>query len=138
MSVEALALSVLALAPEGTALGEVTGENPPLPWRSLSVRFPTPDMRSDASTPLAASVRVQATLAAASDRGVLLVADEMAQALEGARPSAAGWQCGPLLHVGSGDPYLAETTDPTSNRRVVVCHLSFIFTAIRIPTPEEP
>lgn len=136
MSAETLALAVRDLAPAGTVLGEVTGEDPPLPWRSLTVRMPTPDLRSDAATALAGTVRVTATLAAASDQGVLRIGDEMALALEGAKPVVPGWVCGPLLHVGSSDPYLAEATVQDANRRLTVLHLNFIFSAIRLP--EEP
>ena len=132
MTAEHVALAVRDLAPAGTVLGEIIGDDPPLPWRSLTVRMPTPDERSDAATTLAATVRVSATLAAASDQGVLRVADEMVQALERKRPVAEGWLCGPMLHVGSSDPYLSEATVHSANRRLSVTHVSFIFTAIRL------
>lgn len=131
MTAELVALSVLAMAPAGTVLGEVPGEDPPLPWRSLTVRMPTTHTESDAGTGVADLVRVTATLSAASDQGVLRIADEMLVALAGRRPVVEGWTCGPLRHVGSSDPYLAQPTETQSNRRVTVCHVSFAFTAVR-------
>ena len=132
MTAELLALAVKALAPLGTVLGEVpSGTN--LPWRSLSVSIPGSPERSDAATVQSAVVRVQVTIATATDQGTLRHADEMVQALEGAVPVAAGWSCGPLLQVGMGSPYMSEATVQTANKRLSVIHISFAFTAVRLP-----
>ena len=132
MTAELLALAVKALAPAGTSLGEVpSGSNPP--WRSLSVSVPGSPERSDAATVQSLLVRVQATISTVTDQGTLRIADEMVQALEGARPIAVGWSCGPLLQVGMGSPYLADATSQTANKRLSVIHVSFAFTAVRLP-----
>lgn len=105
----------------------------PLPWRSLSVSVPGSPERSEAATPQGHTVRVSCTVATATEAGVLIVADSILTALEGARPVADGWSCGPLLQDGMGTPYMTETTVQSANRRLVALHFSFTMTAVRLP-----
>lgn len=131
-AIEALAQAVLTLAPVGTELGEVTGEDPPLPWRSLRLSVPGLPEWSDAGTAQSYVAQIGVNVAAASDQGVLRVAGEMVGALEGARPVAAGWTCGRIgLHGSPSLPYLAEATVHGANRRLAVVHVAFRFTAVR-------
>lgn len=130
---ERLALAVLALAPAGTYLGEVPGEDPPLPWQSLRVSVPGLPERSEAHTVQSSVAQVSATISTASDQGTLRVAGHFVDALEGARPVADGWRCGPIgLHGAPSQPYLAEATVQDANRRLVVVHVAFRFTAVRV------
>ena len=136
---ERLALSVLALAPAGTVLGEIIGEDAPLPWQSLSVSIPGLPERSDAHTAQSYTCQASVNVASASDQGTLRVAGHVVDALEGARPVAAGWSCGPIgVHGAPSQPYIAEATVAAANRRLVVIHIAFRFTAVRLPTTEEP
>jgi len=131
---ERLALSVLALAPAGTVLGEITGEDPPLPWQSLRVSVPGLPERSDASTVQSYVAQVQANVATASDQGTLRVVGHLIDALEGRRPVAEGWRCGPIgVHGAPSLPYIAEATEHQANRRLVVVAVAFRFTAVRLP-----
>lgn len=132
MTSETLALAVLALAPTGTALGEVPSRTD-LPWRSLSVSIPGSPARSDAMTVHSYRVRVSCTVATATEQGTHRVADEVLTALEGATPVADGWRCGPLLLDGMGTPYMSETTVQSSNTRLCVVHFALTFTAVRLP-----
>lgn len=131
---ERLALAVLALAPAGTVLGEVTGEDPPLPWQSLSVAVPGLPERSEAHTVQSYTAQVNANVATASDRGTLRVAGHLIDALEGRKPVAEGWKCGRIgVHGSPSLPYLAEATVQGANRRLVVVHVAFRFAAVRLP-----
>lgn len=127
-----LANAVKALAPAGTVLGQVD-DAAPLPWRSMRVSAPGVSMRSDASPPVAFVVRVSLLVSAATDAGALRIAGEAVDALEGARPVAAGWLTGPLLSRGASQPYEANATVQASNRQLVTVALSFEFTATRLP-----
>ena len=131
---ERLALSVLALAPAGTVLGEITGEDPPLPWQSLRVAVPGLPERSEAHTVQSYIAQVQANVATASDQGTLRVVGHLIDALEGRRPVAEGWRCGPIgVHGAPSLPYIAEATEHQANRRLVVVAVAFRFTAVRLP-----
>ncbi len=131
---ERLALAVLALAPAGTVLGEITGEDVPLPWQSLRVSVPGLPERSEAHTVQSYIAQVQANIATASDQGTLRVAGNLVDALEGKRPLAEGWRCGPIgVHGAPSLPYLAEATVQDANRRLVVVAVAFRFTAVRLP-----
>lgn len=129
---EAVAAAVLALAPEGTILGEIP-DDAPLPWRSMRVRPPAVSARSDASPPQAYTVRVSLLLSAPADAGVLMLASEVHDALEGARPVVDGWSCGPLLSRGVSEPYSTDVTVHPANRRLVSLPMSFEFTCSRLP-----
>lgn len=135
MTAEALGLAVMALAPAGVVQGQIPPDTPlgPHGWRSVSVSIPGDPDRSDASTAQSYRVRVSVTVSTASEQGTLRVADELVQAFEGRRPVAAGWVTGPLLQDGMGSPYMAEATVQAANRRLVVLHFSFVFTASRLP-----
>ena len=131
---ERLALAVLALAPAGTVLGEIVGEDPPLPWMSLRVSVPALPERSEAHTVQSYVAQVQANVATASDQGTLRVAGHLIDALEGAKPVAEGWRCGPIgVHGSPSLPYIAEATEHQANRRLVVVAVAFRFTAVRLP-----
>src|SRR5690625_7624739 len=93
---ERLALAVLALAPAGTVLGEVVGEDAPLPWQSLRVAVPGLPERSDASTVQSYVAQVQANVATAPDQGTLREVGHMIDALAGARPVGGRCRCGPI------------------------------------------
>ena len=129
---DVLANAVKALAPAGTVLGEVPDETP-LPWRSMRVSIPGVSERSEASPPQAFVVRVSLLISAATDAGVLRLADEATAALEGRRPVVPGWLCGPLLSRGSSQPYTTNATVQAANRRLVSVPLSFEFAASRLP-----
>ena len=135
---ERLALAVLALTPAGTVLGEITGEDAPLPWQSLSVSVPGLPERSDAHTVQSYIAQLSVNVSTASDQGTLRVAGHVVDALEGARPVADGWSCGPIgAHGAPSQPYIAEATVAGANRRLAVVHVAFRFTAVRLPD-EEP
>jgi len=131
---ERLALAVVGLAPSGTVLGEITGEDAPLPWQSLSVSVPGLPERSDAHTVQSYVAQVSATVSTASEQGTLRVVGHMIDALEGATPVADGWKCGPIgVHGSPSLPYIAEATVADANRRLVVVVVAFRFTAVRLP-----
>jgi len=129
---DVLAKAVLALAPAGTVLGEVPDDTV-LPWRSMRVSIPGVSERSEASPPQGYTVRVSLLISAGADTGVLRLAGEATDALEGARPVAPGWLCGPLLSRGSSQPYSTDHAIPGTGRHLVSVPLSFEFTASRIP-----
>lgn len=130
---ERLALAVLSLAPAGTVLGEITGEDAPLPWQSLRVAVPGLPERSDAHTVQSYVAQINATVSTASDQGTLRVAGNLVDALEGARPVAEGWRCGPIgVHGSPSLPYLAEATVAGANRRLVVVAVAFRFATVRL------
>jgi len=68
----------------------------------------------------------------------LRLAGEAIDALEGVRPVADGWLCGPLLSRGSSQPYMTNVTVQAANRRLVSVPLSFEFAATRIPVEVTP
>ena len=134
---DVLAASVLALAPAVTHLGEVPDEAP-LPWRSMRVSIPGANERSEASTVQSHLVRVSLLVSTATDAGTLRLAGESIDALEGVRPVADGWLCGPILSRGSSQPYTTNVTVQAANRRLVSVPLSFEFAATRIPVEVTP
>lgn len=125
-----MAEAVLDLCPAGTVLGEVTGD-PDLPWLSLSVAVPRAVERSEATSTSAAVLLVKVMVAAATDVGALAVAQTVNDALEGVRPSAVGWVCGPLLSVGSSRPYQAPAVVLGSDRRLTCVPVAFEATVSR-------
>lgn len=135
MTYLALARAVRALAPTGVAVH--VGEAPQsatLPWVVLNVRAPGVRERSLASSPLSGVVRVQATCAATSEDAVLVIAEKVAMAFEGARPVAAGWQCSPLRQLGDTvNPYQDTVVIAAVNKPVVVAAVTFEAAAVRIP-----
>lgn len=128
MTARALADAVLALAPSGAVLGEIPTDQA-LPWTSVRVRVPGVASRSDAATPQGRSVRVQVTCAAVTDESVLTFLDAAVSALEGARPTASGWVCGPLLLIGDPSLYSDDVVVTGANRRVAVAVATFELTA---------
>lgn len=129
---DALAQAILALAPAGTVLGEVPSSLG-LPWRSMTVTLPGVADRSEATPAHGYRVRVRVLVTAATQQGAHLVGWQVSEALEGARPVADGWLCGPLLSMGSSEPYMADVVLNASSKRVVCVPLSFELTASRLP-----
>lgn len=131
---ERLALAVLAVAPSGVVLGEVVGEDPPLPWQELRVSVPGLPEWSDAATAQSYVAQIAVNVSTASDQGSLRVAGHLVDALQGAVPVAEGWKCGRIgLHGAPSLPYLSEATVPAANRRLVTVNVAFRFTAVRLP-----
>ncbi len=130
MTWDGLAQAVLNLCPPGTVLGEApaTAE---LPWMSLSVAVPQAVARSESTTTTTAVLRAQVLVAAATDSGALSVAHDVHDALEDARPVAAGWVCGPLLQVGSSRPYQVPAVVLGTDRRVTCVPVAFEATVSR-------
>ena len=130
MTWDALAAAVLGLCPPGTVLGEADAAAD-LPWLSLSVAVPLATARSEASTTATAVLRARVMVAAATETGALAVAQDVHDALDGARPVAAGWVCGPLLQVGSSLPYQTSAVVLGTDRRTTCVPLSFEATVSR-------
>jgi hypothetical protein len=133
VSTLALATSIRALLPVGlnVHIGEAPATSPTLPWVVLRVTVPNVDDRSEGSTELSRLVRVQATVAAATEDGVLIVADQVIDALDAAQPLAEGWSTGRLLMTGDVAYYPGDTLVPSTNTHVQVAALRFNLTASR-------
>lgn len=133
MSVLALARAMRAHTPAGVEVH--VGEAPPsatLPWVVLNAKVPGVRERAEASTPLAGVARLAATIAATSEDAVLVVADKVIVAFEGARPVAPGWACSPLVQVPETvNVYSDSVTIAGTNRRVAVAALMFETTVSR-------
>ena len=99
MSVVALGDAILAAVPRNVVPdvheGVVGGVDPRPPWVVAVLELPNVDDRSLASRPQSYEARVTLKVAAGSQRGVLMIFDDLL-AIDGVRPVAAGWSCGPL------------------------------------------
>lgn len=136
MTLLALAGGIRALAPSGLAtyVGEAPlGSKPSPPWLVLRVSVPGVDQRAESSTVSSFTARLQATLAGTSENSVLVNADRVQRAFEGARPVAEGWTCGPLLLVGAPSLYVDDVASAATNSRIHVAVLSFAATVVRLP-----
>lgn len=69
-----------------------------------------------------------------SANGCRILANHVVDALEGARPIAAGWSTSPLKGFNEREPIPDEDVIvPTTNLPFMVAVLEFEFTATRIP-----
>lgn len=132
MTYLALARAIRALGPTDvtTYIGEAVAPTT-LPWITLNIRAPGSTERTLASTPLVGVARLAVTIAAASEDAALVIAEKVTAALDGARPSALGWQCSPLEQDGDVNTYADDVVIASVNRHVAVGHLSFSTTVAR-------
>lgn len=131
MTARAIADAILGLLPATpgtTVLGEVVGDAPALPWRSLTVTLPRPEQRSEAHSAQGWLVRGQVLVSAATTGAVINAAGIVADAIEDARITATGWECGPISIVGDPRPYTADVVTGSTNTRVACLPVSFELT----------
>lgn len=139
-----IAAAVKALVPisvsiDGTTLTakvydtRVTDPKPPGVYFVSNVRIPNVAQRSEAAQPVSVLCKVAVTVGALSGVGVRDMAQAAADALEGVRPVAAGWETGPLQLRNTRGP--DEDTDLTftTGARVIYGLLEFDLTASRLP-----
>ena len=121
--------AILALCPAGTHEGEAP-RGAVLPWTVATLDIPTPSVRALAGSALAHRARIRVTVAGANAHACTILADKARTALEGARPVADGWTCGPVRHVNSRpvarDP---QVTWPATNANAFYAVLDFALTA---------
>jgi hypothetical protein len=134
VSTLALAESIRDLLPGGLSvhIGEAPATSPTLPWVVLRVTVPRVDDRSEGSSELSRLVRVQATVAGATEDSVLIIADQVIGALDAAQPIAEGWSTGRLLMTGDVAYYSDDVRVANTNTHVQVAALRFNLTASRI------
>ena len=98
MSAVGLGDAILAAVPRNVVPdvheGVVGGVDPRPPWVVAVLELPNVDDRSLASRPQSYEARVTLKVAAGSQRGVLMIFDDLL-GIDGVRPDAAGWSCGP-------------------------------------------
>jgi hypothetical protein len=133
VSTPALAAAIRALLPGDLSvhIGEAPATSPTLPWVVLRVTVPSVDDRSEGSTELSRLVRVQATVAGATEDSVLVIADRVIDALDAAQPVAEGWSTGRLLMAGDVAYYSDDVRVANTNTHVQVASLRFNLTASR-------
>ena len=115
MSAAGLGDAVVALVP--TTHGPVYEVRVPgtarPPWHVVSVRVPDVSERSLASPGQAHDVTLLVKCVAGTAKGVRLMLDTVHAAIEGVRPVAERWRCGPLLHLNT-------RWDPTEGTNAVL------------------
>jgi len=103
-------------------------------WFVLTQNLPRVSARGEAGPVHGHRCTVRVLLVNQTASGVRKLADYVVDALEGARPSAAGWQTTPLRQFNEVTPYDdTDFTNPKTNLRYMVGVLEYEFTATRLP-----
>lgn len=131
MSAQALAEAVLALVP-GTVHDGAVPALPSFPYSLVAVRHPAVTERAMSRGVLGRRVAVRVTVTGETASSVRVMSQNVADALEGARPSAAGWACSPVEQVNEREPVEdPDVTIPATGAHPIFAVLEFAFTATR-------
>lgn len=87
------------LPPESNAIGTGEGEKKTLPWTRVSISLPSPESRRLSNRVANQRMLVRLLVAGANEIAAWRVAGFAVRALEGTRPLAEGWRCGPLQQL---------------------------------------
>lgn len=135
---EALRTAVLALLPpQSKAIGTGQGSGASLPWTRVSISMPSPQSRRMSKRVANQRMIARLVVAGANEIAAWRVAQFAIAALEGARPVAAGWECGPLEQLNREPiPYEDRDLKVIDTNAFVVCiPLDFDFYATSKETP---
>lgn len=131
MTAQALAASVLALLP-GTVYDAAVPASPSFPYSLVTVRHPGVTERSLTRGVLGRRTAVRVTVVGETAASVRIASQAVADALEGARPDAAGWVCSPVEQVNEREPVEdPDVTIPATKAHPIFAVLEFAFTATR-------
>lgn len=102
----------------------------PVTFVAVNQQIPNVTSRSLARTRQAHACRVRVTCTAPTAGGVRMRAQETIDALEGKRPTAAGWSTSPLALINAREPVEdREVAAPTGGRYPMFAVLEFEYTA---------
>lgn len=134
---DALAAAVLALYPDGVTVydGQVVAPDgvtvPTPPWVHVTIAIPAVSERSMARPGHLHRVTIRSLVYGLNATAVRRVADKL-DALEGARPVAAGWSTSPLEQVNTREPVEDQDVTVTgTNRHPMYAVVEHSFTASR-------
>jgi hypothetical protein len=139
-----LAAAVKALVPSSVVVGGTTAavdrydtelglDLPPNLYYVVNVRVPNVAERSESGQPVSVLCKVAITIGARTALAVRDLASAAILALDSARPTAAGWETGPLQLRNTRGPDRDQDVTFTNGAHVIYGLLEFDLAASRLP-----
>ena len=135
MTGDALATSFEALLTGFTVYRDKVPANPSFPYVLVLTNFPTVSERSLARTASARALRSRTTVVGLTGGSVRIIAQKLSNALEGKRPTVAGWNLGAIESIPNEQPIQPDmdVTIPGTAEHPLYQPFDWVLTGSQLP-----